>query len=247
MVQLRKGEGCESVAVRRHGCARKWAFRRGGNRLVVGTLHQKSFVVLSSLQELGGSNVLLLSSMLETVDAATVLLLNIRTLLSQSMALLLPTLLGREPFLVSGDQAIVLLIQSCLTLLKAFTFLKCVCNVGLHALDLGFNVGLDCIKFTSHSVLVVTFFLPFRLLCCSFFGLFFWNCTQIFGLQREFSSSVVCLSDVLRKLKDTLALTLIAAPSVRQAIAKGVDLFLDRRDGSFVVFLITLQTVALLL
>jgi sarcosine oxidase delta subunit len=103
VMQLREGEAGESVGVWRHSGAGKWAFRRRRNRLVVHALHKKGLVVLSGLKQLGSSNVLLFRATFKSVDAAAILLLNINTLLSQSMALLLPPLLGRESFLVGGD------------------------------------------------------------------------------------------------------------------------------------------------
>jgi hypothetical protein len=51
----------------------------------------------------------------------------------------------------------------------------------------------------------------------------------------------------LRKLKDTLALTLITTTRICQAIAESIDLFSDGRDGSLVVLLVSLQAIALLL
>lgn len=247
MVQLREGEAGKSVGMGRHGRAGKRAFGRGRYRLVVGTLHEKSLIVLSGLHDLRGSNVLLLSSTLETVDTTTILQLNVGTLLSQSLTLLFPALLGRESFLICGDQAIVLLVQSELTLLEAFTLLKRIRDVGLHTMDLSFNVSLDRVEFASHGVFAVALFLPFRFLGRSFLGLFLGDCTKLFGLFGEFSRSIFRLSNVLGELKNTLALTLVATSSIRQAIAKRVDLFFDRRDGGLVVLLNSFQAVALLL
>lgn len=131
--------------------------------------------MLSSLHELGGRDVLLFGSTFEAIDATAVLLFNINALLSQSMALLLPSLLGCESFLVGRDQTVVLLVQSSLTLLETLSLLKSGRDVGLHTVDLGFNVSLDSIEVTSRGVLVVTLFLPFRLLRCSLPGLLFRN------------------------------------------------------------------------
>lgn len=103
VMQLREGEAGESIGVWRHSGARKRAFGRRRNRLVVHTLHKKGLVVLGSLKQLGCGNVLLFRATFKTVDAAAILLLNINALLSQSMALLLPPLLGRESFLIGGD------------------------------------------------------------------------------------------------------------------------------------------------
>ena len=103
VMQLRKGEAGESIGVWRHSGAGKRAFRRRRNRLVMHALHEKGLVVLSGLKQLGSSNVLLFRAMFKAVDTVTILLLNINALLSQSMTLLLPPLLGRESFLVGGD------------------------------------------------------------------------------------------------------------------------------------------------
>ena len=177
MVQLRKGKAGESIGVGRHGRAGKRPLGRRGNGLEVRALHKKGFVVLSGLQELGSSDVLLFSSTLETVDATAVLLLDVDALLSQSLTLLLPSLLGRESLLIGGDQTVMLLVQSGLTLLETFSLLKGGRDIGLHAVDLGFNVSLDCIEITSHGVLVVTLFLPLCFLRCGLLGLFFRNRT----------------------------------------------------------------------
>jgi hypothetical protein len=112
---------------------------------------------------------------------------------------------------------------------------------------LGLNVSLDSIEITSDSILVVTLLLPLRFLRCSLLGLLFRNSAQLLGLRSEISSSIVCLFDVLRKLKDTLALTLITTTRICQAIAESIDLFSDGRDGSLVVLLVSLQAIALLL
>lgn len=123
VMQLREGEASESIGVRRHGRAGKRSFGRGRDRLVVRTLHEQGFVVRRSLQDLSSGNVPLFSSSLVIVDRVAILMLNVGTLLSQSMALLLPSLLGCEPFLVGGDKTVMLLVESDLTLLETFSLL----------------------------------------------------------------------------------------------------------------------------
>lgn len=140
-----------------------------------------------------------------------------------------------------------LLVQSCLTLLETLSLLQSSRDVVLNTGNLSFNASLDCIEVTRHGVLVVTLLLPLRFLDCSFLGLLFRNGSQLFGLNSEISSSIVCLSNILSELENTLALTLIATTRVRQAVAESIDLLLDRGDGSLVILLVPFQAIALLL
>lgn len=183
--------------------------------------------MLSRLQELRRGNVVLFSSTFETINVTAVLVFNVGALLSQSLTLLLSSLLGGKPLLISSNKSVVLLIQSRLTLHETLSLLRSSRDVVLNACHLSFDIGLDRIELTSCRIFVVTLLLPLRFFGCSLSRVLLRNSTQIVGLKGEIGSGIVSLSDVLRKLKNTLALAFITASSVRQAAAESIDLFLD--------------------
>jgi hypothetical protein len=191
--------------------------------------------------------IMLLSPPLKAIDVAAILVLNISAMLLQSRAFLLPSLLGSEAFLVGSDQPVVLLVQPSLALLKALPLLQCSTDVGLHALDLALNVALDCVEFARDSILIVTFRFPFRFLGCSFMCIVLRYATQLLGLNHKLSSSIIGLADVLRELKNALALALITTSSISKTVTECVDLLLDSGNGCFVVLLVPLQAITLFL
>jgi hypothetical protein len=142
-VERREREGRESVAVGRHARAGKSTLRSGRNghtlRLLI-----KLLILLVGMQHLGGTDIALFSSLLVGVDVAAVLVLNIGTLLPQSGAFLLPTLLGGETLFVGGNESVVLLVEPSLTLLKALPLLEGSRDIGLCSLNfaLDFLLGL---------------------------------------------------------------------------------------------------------
>ena len=140
-----------------------------------------------------------------------------------------------------------LLVKPILTLHKSFPFLNSSMDIGFDTLDLAFNLSLDVIKITRDGVSVVAFLLPLCLLKNSLTSLIFRETSQIFSLKSKFSSSVIGLTNVLRKLKDTLALTLITSSSIGKAIAERFHLFFDGANGGLVILLVPFQAISLIL
>jgi hypothetical protein len=177
-------------------------------------LKKELLVLVDGMQHLSSSHVVFFCSSLVAVDVAAILVLNISALLSQGCTFLFPSLLGGETFSVGGNETIVLFVEPSLTLLKAFPLLGCSRDVGLYTLNLALDLFLGLVELARDGVLVVTFLLPLSLLGCSFLSLLFGNSPDFLCLECEFGSGFIRLADILRKLKDTLALAFVATSGI---------------------------------
>lgn len=232
----------------RHACAWKRAFGCGWYRHELLRLLEKHLLVLmDSLHHLARRHVVLFGTALKSVDVAAVLILHFCTLLSQSCALLFSSLLGGKAFSIGGNETIVLLVKSNLTLLKTVPLLKCCGHVGLDTLHLALDLGFDGVEVASDGVLVVTLLLPCCLRSCGLLSFFLWNISKIVGLKGKVSCSVIGLANVLGELEDTLALTLITSSGIGKTVTEIVDLLSNGSNGGLVVLLVPLQAVTELL
>lgn len=248
---MTEGGECEAVewmCMRRHSVgAEKRTLRSCGNGWLLSLLKKDRFEVLDGLHNLGSGEMQFVRTALKVVDVAPVLRFRLKPLLVKRVTFLFLPLLGGIALPIGSDETVVLIIQLCLSLLKALPLLNSGGNVRLNTTNLAVDLSLDTIKLGQHSRFVISLRLPFVFLNSSFLGLIGWNLAHGINLESHVGSSVISLANVLRELQHPLALTVVIASRISKATTKGIHLLFDGRDGSFVIFLVPLQAIPLLL
>lgn len=210
-------------------------------------LDEKVLELLDRLQYLQSTRILFVRASLETVDVAAVLVFDVCTLLSHCSALLLSSLLRGKPFGVGSDEAIVLLVELDLPMLKTFPLLQSSTNLSSHTLHLALDLGFGVVELARKSVLVVALLFPLLLLRLSLLNFVHRYLSQAVNLEHKVSGCFIGLTDVLLELKYALALALVIASGIGKAVAESFHLLSDSSNGGLVILLTSLQAVTLLL